>query len=517
MRQLALVLALVVLAAKPGATPVRAQSSEVLKALHAEGMERSQVVLMAQYLADVIGPRLTASPGHERAIDWAMRQLSDWGISSSREVQGTWRSWDRGLVSLDLIEPRARSLEGQLLTWSPGTKGSVEGGAVLFPDVRGADQFKHWLPNAKGRFVLLTAYEPTCRPADVWENYGGVQARKAFEDNQKASRDAWQARLSAVGLSPQEIIDALEGAGAAGFLTNLWTGERGTDRVFPLTYSFRGAMNHVAPAFNLSCEDYGLMYRLAGNGQGPKLRAYSEAKELGDAPAHNLIAVIPGVDLSDEYVVLSAHFDAWDGASGMTDNGTGSVTMMEAMRLLATHYPRPRRTIVLGLWSGEEQGLNGSRSYSADHPEVVEGLQALFNQDNGTGRISTINMQGLTGALPHFKRWFNRLPNDLVKGVEIIAPGSPGEAGSDYVSFICAGAPAFNLESDDFDYRNGTWHTNRDTFDKIAPADLRANATLVAMLAYLAAEDERVPRARDPQDAWPKCQLPDRETGERFR
>ena len=497
--------------------PAQAQSSAVIENIHREGFEQSRVVEMAQVLADVIGPRLTASPGHEEAIDWAISLLEDWGIEARREAQGTWRSWRRGLVSLDLIEPRLRSLEGQLLTWSPGTEGSVEGGTVLLPDVRGSDQFRRWLPNVRGKFVLLSAYEPTCRPAAVWEEYGGQSARAEFEARREASRTAWQTRIDRIGLSPQEIIDALEQAGAAGFLTNLWTGERGTDRIFPLTYSFRGAMNRRAAAFNLSCEDYGLLFRLTSNGQGPRVRAYGEAEDLGEMPAHNVIARIPGRKLPDEYVVLSAHFDAWDGASGMTDNGTGSVTMLEAMRILAEHYPRPRRTIVLGLWSGEEQGLNGSRGFAADHPEVVDGLQALFNQDNGTARIATIDMQGLTGALPHFKRWFNRIPRDLVQGIEIIAPGSPGQAGSDYVSFICAGAPAFNLASDEFDYRNGTWHTNRDTFDKISPDDLKANATLVAMLAYLAAEDERLPRARDTRDEWPACKLPDRSTGDRFR
>ncbi|MBO6576602.1 MAG: M28 family peptidase [Rhodothermales bacterium] len=493
-----------------------AQSSQVVDAIHRDGMERSEVMAMAQYLADVIGPRLTASPAHEQAIDWAMGSLESWGIASRREAQGTWRSWKRGFVSLDLIEPRTRSLEGQLLTWSPGTEGSAEGPVVLLPDLRGAEQFSNWLPSVRGKFVMLTPYEPTCRPMEVWQDYGGTATRSAFETWRKAERQAWESRVKNLGLSRQEIIDALENAGVAGFLTNLWTGERGTDRIFPLTYSFQ-AMNRRAAAFNLSCEDYGLLYRLAKNNQGPVLRAYGEAESLGEAPAHNLIARIPGRELPDEYVVLSAHFDAWDGASGMTDNGTGSVVMLEAMRLLAMHYPQPRRTILLGLWSGEEQGLNGSRGFVADHPEVVDGLQALFNQDNGTGRIETIDMQGLSAARPFFDRWFNRIPAHLVDGIELVAPGTPGQGGSDYVSFICAGAPAFNLASHEFDYRFGTWHTNRDTFDKVSPADLRANATLVALLAYLAAEDERLPRIRAAEHAWPECRLPDRSTGDRFR
>ncbi|NNE68965.1 MAG: peptidase M28, partial [Rhodothermales bacterium] len=300
--------------------PVRGQSSDLVEMIYREGMENSQVVDLAQYLADVVGPRLTGSPGHERAIDWAMAQFSNWGIDSRREAQGTWRSWERGLVSLDLVEPRLRSLEGQLLSWSPGTNGSVEGGVILLPDLRGAEQFRNWLPMAQGKFVLLSPYEPSCRPADVWESYGGAAARSRFEAARKESQQAWASRVGKLGLTNQEIIDELEAAGVAGFFTNLWTGERGTDRVFPLAYSFRGAMNHRAAAFNLSCEDYGLLFRLASRGQGPLVRAYGEATDLGENPAHNLVAVIPGTELPDEYVVLSAHFDAWDGSSDMTDN-----------------------------------------------------------------------------------------------------------------------------------------------------------------------------------------------------
>jgi Zn-dependent M28 family amino/carboxypeptidase len=241
----------------------------------------------------------------------------------------------------------------------------------------------------------------------------------------------------------------------------------------------------------------------------------------------NTIAEIRGVEKPDEYVMLSAHFDSWDGASGATDNGTGTITMLEAARLLSIAYPRPKRTIIIGHWSGEEQGLNGSRAWAADHPEVVQHLQALFNQDNGTGRVQTISTQGLLGAGPLFAGWFGRLPTELTADIKLQIPGTPGSGGTDNASFVCYGAPAFGLGSLPWEYFTYTWHTNRDTFDKIVFDELKQNATLAAMLVYLASEDpQTMPRDRrvmpvDPATgvprAWPDCSRPARTSAESQR
>ncbi|HUE97597.1 MAG TPA: M28 family peptidase, partial [Longimicrobiaceae bacterium] len=177
--------------------------------------------------------------------------------------------------------------------------------------------------------------------------------------------------------------------------------------------------------------------------------------------------------------------------------------------------PRPRRTILLGLWGGEEQGINGSRRFAADHPEVVAGLQALLNQDTGTGRVSRISAQGLLHAGDHLDRWLARVPDEITRHIELAAPDLPSAGSSDHAAFICAGAPAFHLTSVDWGYGLHTWHTNRDTFDKIVLEEVRSNAVLIAMLAYLASEDpDRVPRDRrelppGPQGQapqWPTCQ-----------
>lgn len=495
----------------------------VLKDIWAEGMEESQVMELAQYMADVLGPRLTGSPGYNASAEWAAEQMRSWGIEAELEQYGTWRAWQRGTSHVDLIEPRIRSLEGQMLGWSVGTNGTVEGGVTMLPD---ADtDFNAWLPTVKGKFVLLSQAEASCRPASSWEEHGPSGAVDAFNEARAAAREAWNARIDSIGMERQDIVNAIEDAGALGFLTNYWTGAWGVERIFPMTYSFR-AMNRKAAAFNLSCEDYGLVYRLTENGQGPVLRANAESEDLGEQPVFNVVGTIRGSELPDEYVLLSAHFDSWDGASGMTDNGTGSVVMLEAMRILRATYPNPKRTIVVGLWGGEEQGLNGSRAFAADHPEIVDGLQVLLNQDNGTGRIARISTQGLVDAGEHFAGWFAKLPSMLVGDIDLSVPGFPGSGGSDYASFICAGAPAFSLSATSYDYGSATWHTNRDTYDKIAPNDLKGNATLTAYLVYLASEGERIgrdrrelgmdPRTDEPRE-WPSCQLPARETTERFR
>jgi Zn-dependent M28 family amino/carboxypeptidase len=171
--------------------------------------------------------------------------------------------------------------------------------------------------------------------------------------------------------------------------------------------------------------------------------------------------------------------------------------MMEAMRILKQAYPNPSRTIIAGHWSGEEQGLNGSEAWVADHPEVIRGLQALFNQDNGTGRVVRISTQGLTRAGEYFARWMTKMPQDLTSEIQLTVPGTPGRGGTDSSSFICTGAPAFGLSSLSWDYNPYTHHTNVDTYDKIVLDDLRHNATLTAMFVYLASEEPTLmPRDR---------------------
>jgi carboxypeptidase Q len=171
---------------------------------------------------------------------------------------------------------------------------------------------------------------------------------------------------------------ALEKAGAAGIITNNWSAGFGVDKIF-------SAYTKIVPTVDIALEDYGLLYRLAEAVTNLKISIQTESKELGVVPTFNIVGEIKGTEKPNEYVMLSAHFDSWDGGTGATDNGTGTLTMMEAMRILKKVYPHPKRTILVGHWGSEEEGLNGSRAFVEDHPEIVANLQALFNQDNGTG------------------------------------------------------------------------------------------------------------------------------------
>jgi hypothetical protein len=296
----------------------------------------------------------------------------------------------------------------------------------------------------------------------------------------------------------------LEAAGAAGVIAVSWAGGWGADRVM-------NAWTLRMPMVTLDCEDYGLVHRLASHGQKPVLRVDADAQFGGDVPVFNTVATIRGTEHPEEFVVLSAHLDSWDGGAGATDNGAGTVAVMEAVRILRQAYPHPRRTIVIGHWDGEEEGLNGSGAFAADHPQVVGGMQALFNIDLGTGRIDSVSMGGLSGAGPVMRRWLSRIPSSVAGPVSVDEPGTSTEGHSDHSSFACRGAPAFDLLPVEWDYRTYTWHTGRDTYDKLVMDDVRSNAVLLAMLAYLAAEDpQRVPRDRAAKAALAPCTKPAR-------
>lgn len=495
------------------AIPLAAQDmtsdDPVIAAMWAEGMENSQAYDLAQTLLDSIGPRLTGTPQQDAAHEWIIDMYESWGISAEKEQYGTWLGWERGITHIDLVEPRVRTLEGMMLAWTGDTDGEpVEAEVVTMPVFESADEVEPWLETVQGKFVAISYPQPTCRPDDQWREYAAPGSFERMDEMRRAEIGAWNQSAFFAGPRKQQLHEKLEAAGAAGILESRWSRVSGTNKVF-------SGFTKEIPAVDIGCEDYGLVFRLAENGQSPVLRITAESEFLGEVPTFNTIARIEGSERPDEYIVLSAHFDSWDGGSGATDNGTGTVTMLEAMRIIAETYPNPKRTIIAGHWSGEEQGLNGSRAWAADHPEVVEGLQALFNQDNGTGRVVNISMQGLPGAAPHFADWLSEIPTDITRHIDLVTPGTPGGGGSDYAAFVCYGAPAFSLSSLSWGYGSYTWHTQRDTFDKLVMDDVMNNATLTAMLTYLASEDpetvsrERravMPEGRDGQPRpWPTC------------
>lgn len=497
------------------AGPLEAQTfptdDPIIQRMWQEGMEDgSQIFDLAQALLDSIGPRLTGSPGFAAAGDWILSKYAAWGIDAEKQEYGTWRGWERGYSHIDLISPRVRTLSGMMMAWSPGTDGPVEADVLMLPVFANAADFEAWLPRVEGKIVAVSFPQPTCRAPESWEEHATEESYARMQAERSAAQGVWGQSMRAIG---RGFETRLEEAGAVALFTSRWSAGWGADKIF-------SANTTEIPSVHLSCEDYGLVARLAQRGQSPRIRLDARSEFTGDQPSFNVVGTIPGTELPNEYVLLSAHLDSWDGASGATDNGTGTVMMMEAMRILKAAYPNPRRTIVVGHWGGEEQGLVGSTAFAADNEDVIDGMQAAFNQDNGTWRVDYIRMMGFTGAGSHFGRWFSAIPNEITDHIELDIPGVPETGGSDHMSFICKPVPAFRFQSNYPDYRQYTWHTNIDTFDKLVFSDLRNNATLAAMVVYMASEDpERVPndtrilpdnpRTGDP-GRWPQCRPPRR-------
>ncbi|HWA16609.1 MAG TPA: M28 family peptidase, partial [Gemmatimonadales bacterium] len=511
-------------------------NNPVLNRIWAIGMDSSWTMPLAQVLLDSIGPRLTGTQGQKNGNDWLVKTYKGWGITAVNEQSGTWRGWRRGTAHIDLVAPRVRTLEGTMLGFSPGTKGkNVTAETIILPRFNDSTEFVAWLPKAKGKFVLMAAPMPTCRPTDDWATNATPDVKARMDSLKAEVRREWGGtNVRGTGYSMALGTGALglrmDDAGLAGMVTSRPKDAWGTIEIFD-------TWNKKTPALAMSCEDYGLLYRLTENKQGPKLRINLDSELKPEGPIYNTIATIPGGAKKDEYVVLSSHFDSWDGASGATDNGTGTLVMLEAMRILKQVLPHPTRTIISGHWTSEENGLVGSRAYTEDHPEVLQGLQAVFNQDNGTGRIVRMGAAGMVDGGKHLEAWLAQLPEHYRKQIAYNGPGFPSGGGSDDASFACYGLPAFGMGAHGWQYGNYTWHTNRDSYDKVVFDDLRANATLAAMLAYLASEDstmitrEKVDlvaaaaaaradttsgRRFAPPTSWPECQKAPRQTRPRL-
>lgn len=480
-----------------------AQQSAVIDQIVKEGTENSQLEKLAHELIDGIGPRLVGTPQMQQANDWAVAKYKGWGIAARNEKWGEWRGWERGISHIDMVYPRVRSLEGTQLAWSPGMGNqTVTAETIILPDLADSAAFKQWLPNVKGKLVMISMCQPTGRPDYNWQEFATKESFDKMKAGRTAATEAWRKRITKTGYTTRTLPVVLENAGAAGIITNYWSAGFGVDKIF-------SAYTKKVPTVDIALEDYTLLYRLAESGKKPRIALHTESKELGMVPTYNTIAEVKGSSKAKEYVMLSAHFDSWDGASGATDNGTGTLTMMEAMRILKKVYPKPKRTILVGHWGSEEEGLNGSRAFVEDHPEIVKNLQALFNQDNGTGRVVNISGQGFAKAGDYIGRWLAAVPSNIRDSIKTNFPGAPGGGGSDFASFVAAGAPGFSLSSLSWSYGNYTWHTNRDTYDKIVFDDVRKNAILAAILIYMASEDpqktstERAPLGNNPRTGEP--------------
>ncbi|WP_333663429.1 M20/M25/M40 family metallo-hydrolase [Chishuiella changwenlii] len=472
----------------------------------------SQLEKMSVELLDGIGPRLVGTPQMDQAGDWAIKTLKSWGIDARKEEYGTWKAWERGLTHVDMTYPRLKSIEATQLAWSPATKKAFTADVVAMPLFKTKAEFDAWLPKVKGKIVLITQNQRYGRSDYQYKEFGREELYKKVTETRKAEAEAWANSIKLTGYTNNTLPEVLEQNGAAAVAISNWTGIMGANRIF-------GAKTKKIPMLDISNEDYGLLYRLAESGTTPKLTVNAESKHNGTAKTFNIVGEIKGKEKPNEYIILSAHFDSWDGAQGATDNGTGTITMLETIRTIKKLYPNNKRTILICLWGSEEQGLNGSRAFVEDHPEIIKNTQAVFNQDNGTGRVVNINGSGFEKSYEYMTHWLAATPNSVRSEIKTDFPGMPSGGGSDHASFIAAGVPAFGLSSLHWGYFNYTWHTNKDTYDKIVFEEIQNNAILTATLTMMAdQEKELVNREKRalPTDKegktveWPEVKSPQR-------
>ena len=321
--------------------------NQVIDAIIKEATENSKLEVLAHEIMDGVGPRLVGSPQMQKAHDLAVTTYQSWGIPARNEKWGEWRGWERGTTHIELIAPWTKSLAGTQLAWSPSSpQGGVKGEVVILPEFADSLAFQKWLPSVKGKYVMISVPQPTGRPDYNWDEHGTPESIAKMKAARTKLTESWTKRLQATGKNRNQLPLALENAGAAGIITSLWSNAFGANKIF-------SASTKKVPTVDISLEDYGLLYRLAESGKTPQLHLNAQSKETGLQPTYNTVAEIKGSAKPDEYVMLSAHFDSWDGGTGATDNGTGTILMMEVMRVLKQVYPNPKRTILVGHWGSE--------------------------------------------------------------------------------------------------------------------------------------------------------------------
>ena len=473
-----------------------------LAKIREEAMERSRMDSLAGYLTDVIGPRLTGSPAMDRANEWAVATFTKWGLANAR--MEAWdsafgRGWERVSYSGRFLEPFVQPLNATPQAWSGSTKGTVTCPVVVM-EVTDTAQLAEWKGKLKGACVLRNA------PAELGPEFNPIIRRTPVDSLLQPApapsggpSEEQRARQRAQQATNQAVARFLRAERPAAILIpSGWTYGILRTGGHPDGRTARDSAYDPIPALLVAHEHYGQMWRNSKRGVPVRLELNVQNRFVdGDRTERNAFAEIPGTDKADELVMIGAHFDSWHSGTGATDNGAGSVIMMEAMRILkATGLPM-RRTVRIGLWSGEEQGLIGSRSWVRQHAADLGRISAYLNVDNGTGRLRGIWTQSNEAAGPIFQQILAPL-QDL--GVVAVRHGNTG--GTDHLAFDAAGVPGFNFIQDPIEYGIRTHHSNADTYERLVIDDLKQAAAVVAWTAYtLANRDEPMPRkpAAEPQ------------------
>ncbi|HKG11743.1 MAG TPA: M20/M25/M40 family metallo-hydrolase [Pyrinomonadaceae bacterium] len=527
-----------------------------------EGTNRSQVMWTLNQLTNVIGPRLTGSPALRRANEWTRDTLSKWGlVNSNVEPWGTFgRGWQLRHFSAEVVEPQVLPLNAYPKAWAPATRGTLTAEVVYVgaKDLQGLQKFKG---NLRGKIVLngaardLTAHFEPDATRRTEKNL--LELANAPDPSTRPERPRTTPEQRAATLFNAQKLNFLQDEGAA-LVIDPSRGDDGTIFVqqaavpqpVPADERARQAMlnrdpgaprqirpwDKDAPAFapqlTLSIEQYNRLARMLEAGERVRVSVNLDAQFLDqDLTAYNTVAEIPGTDLKDEVVMLGGHLDSWHGATGATDNAAGVAVAMEAVRIIRALGLQPRRTIRVALWSGEEQGLLGSRAYVEQHfgkletprptpqpapPGAAEGqptaqptpaprgrlvtkpeydkLSAYFNLDNGTGRIRGVYMQGNDGVRALFRQWLAPFAETGAQTLTLSNTGS-----TDHVPFDAIGLPGFQFIQDEVEYGTRTHHSTQDTYERIQPDDVKQAATVMAAFVYQTAMlDSKLPRKPAP-------------------
>jgi len=470
------------------ATPVAAQSTvdtAGTAALIDQAMNRSEVMQNLQHLSDVIGPRLSGSPAMRRANEWTAQRFKSYGLTAALEPYLFGVAWERGPASLRLTAPFSRAVTAHSWAWTEGTGGRALAGPVVLADLTTPESLAVYRDKVRGAWVLPRAPYPVWNPdGPAMTAEDSARLKEQLDLRAQVTADT---SSSAVAARRQFAIDLpyiLKSAGALGTLVD------GGKEHGLMTMS--GSPNRVSPLPNLviSNEDYSLLTRLIRAGITPRLEGRVENR-LGKTPVQqwNTVAEIRGSELPGQVVILGAHLDSWDLGTGVTDNGTGSMVVLEAARAIARSGLRPRRTIRFILFSGEEQGLIGSRAYAAAHAASADSVQAVLVIDNGTGAIRGQALQGrddLEGL------WRQLLAPVAHLGADSVRQAN--KTGTDHLSFLPYGIPGFNFDQLPRGY-NHTHHSESDTYDKAVAGDLKQAAAVMAVTAWqLANLPELLPR-----------------------
>jgi hypothetical protein len=490
---------------------VVAADSAVQGRVRQEAMERSQIMRTLHFLTDVYGPRVTGSPSLKAAGEWAVRTMEGWGLTNGRLEPWDWGrpGWVNDRFSAHILSPVQDQLVAEVLAWTPATQGVVRAAAfnLLPPDRPTSSELDGYLETVRaqvrGRIVLAGRHTPApvnMNPPAKRRDDG--QVRTQFEPGREAQPPSRPAatgepdRLTAAQVSGR-IDEFLVESGA---LLRVNDGRREHGQIIAFqnnTYD----VTKVLPTVVMRNEDYGRIARILADGTPVELefdivnRLFPEGRT-----AYNAIAEIEGSDLKEQVVMMGGHLDSWQSGTGATDNAIGCATMMEAVRILKAIGARPRRTIRVALWSGEEQGLLGSRAYVAQHFGSFEqpkagfaNLVAYLNMDTGTGRLRGATVFGPQEAATALRTIL--APFESLGVIGAISTRSRNTGGTDSTVFNNAGLPGINFTQDPIEYDSHTHHTNLDTYERVLESDVKDAAVVLASTVYdLAMRDEMLPR-----------------------